>query len=51
MNKQSETASEGALKIFQDNSWTSSTVNKGLLSMERAEPEGQGGHFHSLADH
>lgn len=47
MNKLCETASKVASKTFQNNSWTSSTANKGLLSVEGAEPEG---HFHSLAD-
>lgn len=46
MNEQCETASKDALKFCQNTSWTSFTVNKGLLSMERAESEGQVGHFH-----
>lgn len=50
MNKWRETTSKDALKTFQNNSWTSSIANKGLLSMEGAKPEGQAGHFHSLAD-
>lgn len=39
-------ASTDALKTFQTTSRTSSTVIKGLLSMEGAESEGQVGHFH-----
>lgn len=50
MNKRCETASKDALKTLQNNSWTSSTVTKGLLSVEGAEPGRQVGHFHSLAD-
>lgn len=49
MNKQYETAYKYAWKTFQNNSWTSSTVNKGLLSMGEAEPEGQMELFHALA--
>lgn len=39
-------ASTDALKTFQTTSRASFTVNKGLLSMEGAESEGQVGHFH-----
>lgn len=40
MNEQCETASKDAVKTFQHTSWTSSIVNIGLLSMDRAESEG-----------
>lgn len=50
MNEQCETASKDALKTFQNASWTSSTVNIGLLSIDRTESEGQVGHFHLSAD-
>lgn len=46
MNEQGETASTDALKTFQNTSWTSSTVNKVLLSMEGAKSEGQVEPFH-----